>query len=69
MKTSRIKQVLTAAAQLPPAKGRALVAAAVIAKAELPASSDPLSDAQDLLELAMLSAALDALELTGGDAP
>lgn len=46
MKSSRVKQVLTAAAALPPAKGRALIAALALAAKE-PVEAEP--DAAALL--------------------
>ncbi|MDP3851967.1 MAG: hypothetical protein Q8Q59_15805 [Luteolibacter sp.] len=60
MKTTRVKQILEAAAKLPPAKGRALVAA--ISAKEEPVREDPLSDAARMMEAAMIEAAFKALE-------
>lgn len=62
MKTERIKEVLEAAAKLPPVKARALVAAVKNQEARgQNQEEDFQARAQDAFEAAMLNAALDAL--------
>jgi hypothetical protein len=68
MKKTRVKQVLDAAAKLPPAKARALVKA-VMGKAGAVKAKDSdgdleayLADASAQMEAAMANAALAALE-------
>lgn len=64
MKRQRKKQILEAAATLPPAKGRALLAAIAGKNDEAPRqdAADLLSDAAVLMEAAMIEAALQTLE-------
>lgn len=65
MKRDRTKQILAAAAELPPAKARALVSAIA---GKMPETRDQkpeedlLSDAALLMQAAMVEAALNALE-------
>lgn len=61
MKAQRLKQIIDAAAKLPPAKGRALIAALSIS-AKDPLPRDPLAEAETYFEAAMINAAINALE-------
>lgn len=61
MKPHQVKQVIATAAKLPPAKGRALVAALALAAKE-PLPVDPLEEAVRIFEIAMANAAINALE-------
>ena len=60
MNRARVKQVLEAAAKVPPAKGRALLRG--LAAKDARAESNPTANLMEALALAMELAALDALE-------
>lgn len=62
MKSNRTKQILEAAAKLPPAKGRALVAAILAKEEPVKSAEDFLAEAADTMAAAMEMAALMRLE-------
>lgn len=62
MKTARLKQIIEAAAKLPPAKGRALLGAVAAKAAPERGSEDYLAQAADAMAAAMEEAMAAELE-------
>lgn len=64
MKAARIKQILQAAAQLPPTKARSVVTALQAKAAAKPDAEQYLAEAEDAMSAAMEMAVLTTLEAT-----
>jgi hypothetical protein len=64
MKAARIKQILQAAAKLPPAKARSVVTALQAKAAAKPDAEQYLAEAEDAMAAAMEMTVLSTLEAT-----